>query len=71
MTGKTYTTVAGDMWDSIAFRVLGSTAHTGKLMWANRKYLDIYEFPAGIVLDVPEIAASSSENLPPWKRGSA
>lgn len=71
MTGKTYTTIQGDMWDSIAFKTLGSTAHTAKLMWANRAHLDIYEFPAGIVLEIPEIAASVSDNLPPWKRGGS
>ncbi len=29
---KTYTTVQGDMWDSIAYRQLGSTDYTDKLL---------------------------------------
>lgn len=68
--GKTYTTVQGDMWDGIAYRQLGSTAYTGRLMAANQQYRDYYIFPAGIVLELPEIeqAAKPADNLPPWKR---
>ena len=29
---KTYTTIQGDMWDSIAFSQLGSEAYTDRLM---------------------------------------
>ena len=28
---KTYTTVQGDMWDSIAYKQLGSTSYTDQL----------------------------------------
>ena len=66
---KTYTTVQGDMWDSIAYKALGSVTLTDKLMMANRQYLHLYTFPAGGVLDVPEIKPESvSEGLPPWKK---
>lgn len=65
---KTYTTVQGDMWDSIAYAQLGSTDHTDKLMNANRQYRDIYVFPAGIVLNIPEVKESVSSLLPPWKK---
>ncbi len=65
---KTYTTAQGDMWDSIAHKTLGSVLLADKLMWANRRYLSFYTFPAGIVLQVPEITAQSpAEGLPPWK----
>lgn len=68
---KTYTTVQGDMWDSVAHAQLGSTAHTGALMRRNQQYLGLYSFPAGIVLTLPEVteAVSLDERLPPWKRG--
>lgn len=67
---KTYTTVQGDMWDSIAYAQLGSTSHTDKLINANRKYLDYYIFPAGIELVLPEVEeAAAASSLPPWKRG--
>lgn len=66
---KTYRTVQGDMWDSIAYAQLGSTSHTDKLINANLQYLDYYIFPAGITLVLPEVEEAASESsLPPWKR---
>lgn len=65
---KTYTTVQGDMWDSIAHAQLGSTDLTDKLMNANLQYLEYYIFPAGIVLTLPEIKESVSSTLPLWKQ---
>lgn len=65
---KTYTTSQGDMWDSIAHTQLGGVAHTDKLINANLRYLEYYIFPAGIVLELPEITESgASAGLPPWK----
>lgn len=68
---KTYTTVQGDKWDAIAHKTLGSVLLTDKLMWANRRYLSFYTFPAGIVLQIPqlgqEVRGSSVEGMPPWK----
>ena len=66
---KTYTTVQGDMWDSIAYRQLGSTDYTDKLINLNRAHREIYVFPAGIVLTLPEVAPAVNNSLPPWKRG--
>jgi len=66
---KTYTTVQGDMWDSIAYAQLGSTRYTDQLIIANLPYLDYYIFPAGIVLTLPEVETETVErSLPPWKR---
>lgn len=65
---KTYTTVQGDMWDSIAFTQLGSVGHTDKLINANLRYREYYIFPAGIVLTLPEVKESVSGSLPPWKK---
>lgn len=65
---KTYTTIQGDMWDSIAHKTLGSTDYAGALMVKNRAYLDYYIFPAGIVLELPEVRTAVSETLPPWKQ---
>ena len=65
---KTYTTAQGDMWDGIAYKTLGSVYFTDKLMMANRRYLHFYTFPAGVVLDLPEVRNESPiEGLPPWK----
>ena len=65
---KTYTTVQGDMWDSIAYAQLGDVAHTDKLINANLQYREFYTFPAGIVLVLPEIRNTVSSALPPWKK---
>lgn len=64
----TYTTVQGDMWDSIAHNILGDVAHTDKLMLQNPQYLDYYTFPAGIVLTLPEITGDATMAQPPWKQ---
>ncbi len=68
---KTYTTVQGDMWDSIAYSQLGSTAYTDRLMNLNQAYREYYSFPAGIVLALPEPEPRISDTLPPWKRVTA
>ncbi len=64
----TYRTISGDMWDAIAYKTMGSTDYTGALISANRAHADIYIFPAGVVLTVPDVPATVSGNLPPWKR---
>lgn len=64
---KTYTTVQGDMWDSIAYNEMGDTAYTDQLMWANREYLGYLLFPAGVVLTIPEPEETAVDDLPPWK----
>ncbi len=69
--GRTYTTAQGDMWDSIAYQQLGSISYTDMLMRQNLKYNDIYIFPAGIVLNLPDVDASTdsaADTLPPWKQ---
>lgn len=67
---KTYTTVQGDMWDSIAFTQLGSEAYTDRLMNLNRQYRMYHTFPAGVVLVLPERSKKILATLPPWKRGA-
>lgn len=65
---KTYITTQGDMWDSIAYSQLGDVAYTDKLMNLNQKYHEIYIFPAGIVLTLPDQAETVGDALPPWKQ---
>lgn len=65
---KTYTTVQGDMWDSVAFRQLGSVNHTDKLIRQNQKYVSYHTFPAGVILTLPDIDEEISDALPPWKK---
>lgn len=66
----TYTTVQGDMWDSIAYNQLGDVAFTNNLMNLNTDYIDYYIFPAGITLTLPDVSAEQVSSLPPWKQVS-
>ena len=61
-----YKTIQGQTWDQIAKEVYGSELKADVLMAANPKQLDIFIFPAGVLLEVPEIEESSM-NLPPWR----
>lgn len=64
---KTYTTVQGDMWDSIAYDQLGDVSYTDKLMNLNQQHRAYFTFPAGIVLTLPDETEAVSDTLPPWK----
>ena len=66
---NTYTTISGDMWDKIAHDQMGSERYTDQLIWANLAYRDVYVFPAGVTLVIPETPEETAEELPPWKRG--
>lgn len=65
---KTYTTIAGDMWDQISFDQLGSEAYRNAIMELNPEHAGKYVFPAGIELRLPEAQPEIDAGLPPWKR---
>lgn len=66
---STYTTIQGDKWDSIAYKLYGDTKFTDVLISANFEHRMIYIFSAGIVLNVPEVEERVSiDDLPPWKQ---
>ena len=68
---KTITTVQGDTWDTIAFRVYGSVLRTQDLMEAreNIRLLDYQVFPTGIVVAVPEADDYDGvDGLPDWRK---
>lgn len=67
---KNYTTISGDTWDTVAYRVWGNEMYTDILIKANIEYKDIFVFPAGVVLTLPEIQLNASKTLPPWKQRS-
>lgn len=65
----TYTTVQGDKWDGIAYKVYGDVKFTDVLILANPEYRKIYIFSDGITLNIPEVEERiTSDDLPPWKR---
>lgn len=65
---KTYTTVQGDMWDSVAQKLYGAEEALNVLLEANQQYQDYVVFPAGLLLTVPDYSAPVSSELPPWRR---
>lgn len=67
---KKYTTVSGDMWDTIAYKTLGNENYTDKIIKNNLLYKDIMIFPAGIKINIPDVEEKISHLLPPWKRGN-
>lgn len=68
---RTYTTVQGDMWDSIAHNQMGDVKYTHALMKANMEHIGVYIFSSGVVLNIPEVDENKTESvLPPWKQVS-
>lgn len=62
-----YITRAGQQWDEIALEVYGKEEHADILMQANPQELGTYQFPAGVVLNTPELAEEQTTELPPWR----
>lgn len=63
----TYTTVSGDMWDTIAKKVYGDEYCADVLMQANLEQIGVFRFDSGIILQTPELEAEQSGSQPPWK----
>lgn len=66
---RTYRTIQGDTWDIIAYREysnIGGERLLHHLIEANSDYVDTVIFPAGVVLNVPDIDIPKSDTLPPW-----
>lgn len=66
-----YTTIQGDAWDGISFKLYGDEKLSAMLIQANQEHSNIVIFPGGIVLSVPSKPVDDSNDLPPWKRGVA
>ena len=64
----TYTTIQGDMWDLIAYKVYGQEAAMTILLEANKELKDIAVFPQGVKIVCPDYDAKAASILPPWKR---
>lgn len=64
-----YTTVLGDTWDMVSFKIWGNEKYAKELVEANLNYVEIVIFSAGTVLNVPDIAINTEDysSLPPWK----
>jgi phage tail protein X len=63
----TYSTVQGDTWDLIAWKIYGDESLMSLLLEANPSHAETAIFPAGVALLLPDVPEDTS-NLPPWKR---
>lgn len=50
---KTYTTIAGDTWDIIAYKVYGDDKDFERIIDANLSHIDTLLFSAGVKLNIP------------------
>lgn len=64
---KIYTTVQGDTWDLISYKIYGDEKYIGTLMQSNFPLLDYTVFPAGVIINVPALPSVESEDLPEWR----
>ena len=63
----TYTTLQGDAWDAIAYRLWGEERLFMALVETNPEYLDTVTFSAGVILRVPPRPEHYVvTELPPW-----
>jgi len=61
-----YTTIQGDTWDLIAYLEYGDELQMHWLIEANPQHRETVIFPAGVVLNVPDIGEPSRAPAPPW-----
>ncbi len=65
---RIYTTVQGDMWDSIAYEFYGDVKYIGLLFKSNPDFLDVSVFSAGAKILIPEIPEEYEDDLPEWRK---
>lgn len=63
-----YRTTSGDTWDLIAHKVLGNGFLMDQMIQANPEYCEVFAFPAGIQLNIPEMEDEDESVTvnPPW-----
>lgn len=66
---QTYRTMMGDTWDMIAYKTLGDGYLMDRVIAENPEYAEMFAFPAGVTIRIPEIEETVSETNPPWFTG--
>ena len=64
---KQYKTVQGDTWDLIAKKQYGDEKKLDILMMNNFSLLDYVVFPAGVLVDIPELPDEEQQGWPEWR----
>ena len=67
----TYTTIQGDTWDMIAYRLFGNEAYMEEMMMENLPYIDTLVFSSGTKIIVPDIPEDADEDVPFWREDDA
>lgn len=65
---KIYTTVSGDTWDLISYKVFGTETYMDKIIKLNIDYINTVVFKAGIAINLPDKLSTADDKLPPWKK---
>lgn len=63
-----YTTIQGDTWDIISFKVYGDEKYMSDLLKSNPQHINTIFFSSGVEIICPDIDTEEVQNLPPWKR---
>ncbi|WP_433595127.1 tail protein X [Lysinibacillus xylanilyticus] len=63
---SSYTTVQGDTWDLIAYKLWGSEYLLPLLFEVNPQCRDILIFEGGLLLNVPEVSVEDIRERPEW-----
>jgi len=63
----TYTTIQGDTWDLISWKIYGDEKYMHYLIQYNIEYAEVLVFSAGTVLDIPDLPEEPDEDLPFWR----
>lgn len=66
--GAIYTTIQGDTWDLISFKLFGSEKYMKNLIEANWPLLETLVFSSGTVITVPDLPEESDEDAPFWRQ---
>lgn len=64
----TYQTVQGDTWDMIAKKQYGDEKKMDILMMNNFQLLDYVVFPAGLLVNIPELSNDEKQGWPEWRK---
>ncbi|MCD8348804.1 MAG: tail protein X [Lachnospiraceae bacterium] len=64
---STYTTVQGDTWDLMAYKLYGDEKYMKNLAEANWPLLDVLIFAGGVEITVPDLPEEVDTDAPFWR----
>ncbi|AVQ29463.1 hypothetical protein C4N20_15635 [Fusobacterium ulcerans] len=65
---KIYTTISGDTWDSISYKIFGDSKAYNTLFELNQEFIGTVIFEAGKNIKYRDIPKTYDETVPPWRR---